>query len=270
MNKRTHLSNDLTNTSLISPLSNRQGPPGIAQTARRRGNPQLHARSSGQPEPDLRPVHHARPLWLQQPRAAERFAIASLGPRCAFASCCARKINGYRHQYADNHNISFLPAIVSTSTRMHGEFLRLLFLQAHRETEAHFTDAGMPSQRNQSDSFRFKRGILPVAEEQSRTRGGQSSGITDQPQFRGLWHSRSPSARSHSRSPSSPPPSFTQSPSAPRSLVRDGQTSPHRPRLVVSRSTCPPLFPPPRFYPEESYCASTRAGMTHVHLLNMV
>ena len=30
-------------------------------------------------------------------------------------------------------------------------------LQAHRETEAHFTAAGMSSQRNQSDSFRFKR-----------------------------------------------------------------------------------------------------------------
>jgi len=28
---------------------------------------------------------------------------------------------------------------------------------AHRETEAHFTATGMPSQRNQSDSFRFKR-----------------------------------------------------------------------------------------------------------------
>jgi hypothetical protein len=40
---------------------------------------------------------------------------------------------------------------------MHGEFLRLLFLQAHRETEAHFTAAGMSSQRNQSDSFCFKR-----------------------------------------------------------------------------------------------------------------
>jgi hypothetical protein len=40
---------------------------------------------------------------------------------------------------------------------MHGEFLRLLFLQAHQETEAHFTAAGMSSQRNQSDSFRFKR-----------------------------------------------------------------------------------------------------------------
>jgi hypothetical protein len=68
-----------------------------------------------------------------------------------------RKINGYRQQYADNQNISFLPAIFSTSTRMHGEFLRLLFLLAHRETEAHFTATGMPSQRNQSDSFRFKR-----------------------------------------------------------------------------------------------------------------
>ena len=31
----------------------------------------------------------------------------------------------------------------------------------------------------------------------------------------------------------------------PRSLVCDGQTSPHRPRLVVSHSTCPPLSSPP-------------------------
>jgi hypothetical protein len=49
-----------------------------------------------------------------------------------------RKINNYRQQYADNQNISFLPAIMTTSSRMHGEFLRLLFLQAHRETAAHF------------------------------------------------------------------------------------------------------------------------------------
>jgi hypothetical protein len=68
-----------------------------------------------------------------------------------------RKINNYRQQYPDNQNISFLPVIVSTSTRIHGEFLRLLFLQAHREPEAHFTVTGMPSQRNQSDSFCFKR-----------------------------------------------------------------------------------------------------------------
>jgi hypothetical protein len=71
-----------------------------------------------------------------------------------------RKIAAYRQQYADNQNISFLPAIVSTSTRMHGEFLRLLFLQAHRsyrETEAHFTASGMSSQTNNSEVLRFKR-----------------------------------------------------------------------------------------------------------------
>ena len=77
------------------------------------------------------------------------------GKGTAFVSCS--KINSYKQQYADNLNISFLPAVVSTSTRMHGGFLRLLFLQAQRETEAHFTATGMSSQRNQSDSFRFKR-----------------------------------------------------------------------------------------------------------------
>jgi len=75
--------------------------------------------------------------------------------------------------------------------------------------------------------------------------GCQSSSVEDQPQCPGLWHSSNPNARSLSHSPSAPPPSFTQSPYPPRSLVRDGQTSPHRPRLVVSRSTCPPLSSPP-------------------------
>ena len=40
---------------------------------------------------------------------------------------------------------------------MHGEFLRLLCLQAHRETEAHFTADGMSSQTNNSEALRFKR-----------------------------------------------------------------------------------------------------------------
>ena len=84
-------------------------------------------------------------------------------------------------------------------------------------------------------------------EEQSRTRSNESRGVEDQlePQCPGLWHSSSPSARSFSRSPSPPTPSFTQSPSPPRLLVRDGQTSPQRPRLVVSHITCPPLSPSP-------------------------
>jgi hypothetical protein len=68
----------------------------------------------------------------------------------------------------------------------------------------------------------------------------QSIGIISVQPKRLHWN-----ARSLSHLTFSPPPSFTQSPSPPRSLVRDGQTSPHRPRLVLSRSTCPPIFPPP-------------------------
>ena len=34
-------------------------------------------------------------------------------------------------------------------------------------------------------------------------------------------------------------------PERPQEKLRDGQTSPYRPRLVVSRSTCPPLSPSP-------------------------
>jgi hypothetical protein len=69
-----------------------------------------------------------------------------------------RKVNSYRQQYADNQNISFLPAIMTTSSRMHGKFLRLLFLQAHRQTTAHFIATGLSSQQNRSDNaFRLKR-----------------------------------------------------------------------------------------------------------------
>jgi len=129
---------------------------------------------------------------------------------------------------------------VSTSCPMHGEFLRLIFLQDHRETEA--TAAGMSSQNYQTDAFRFKRAAFLQS---LKSKILQSGGVEDQPQYPGLWHSGSPSARSFSRSPSTSPPSFAQYPSPPRSLARDGQTSPHRPRLVVSRSTCPPLSPSP-------------------------
>jgi hypothetical protein len=89
------------------------------------------------------------------------------------------------------------------------------------------------------------RGILQRPEEQSRTGSCQGSSIAGQPQCPRLWHSSTPNARFLSHSPSAPPPPVTQSPYPPRSLVRDGQTHPHRPRLVVSHSTCPPLSSSP-------------------------
>jgi hypothetical protein len=54
-----------------------------------------------------------------------------------------RKVNSYRQQHVNNQNTSFLPAIVTTSSCMHGEFLRLLFLQAHRKTTSHFHATGL-------------------------------------------------------------------------------------------------------------------------------
>jgi hypothetical protein len=126
--------------------------------------------------------------------------------------------------------------------------------RSHRETEAHFTAAGMSSQRNHSDSFCFKRAAFYQSLKSKVGLAAAKSGVVED------WHSSSPSARSLSRSPSPPPPSFTQSHFPPRSLVRDGQTSPHRPRLVVSRSTCPPLSPSPH---ANSFILGTAVINTH-------
>ena len=62
-----------------------------------------------------------------------------------------------------------------------------------------------------------------------------------------------------SSSPSRHPP-FTQYPSPSRSLVRDGQTSPHKPRFVVPHSTCPSLSPSP---PAHSFIIGPAVINTH-------
>ena len=50
------------------------------------------------------------------------------------------KIRKYRADYNNNppNTISFIPAITSTSGRLHSDFVLLLFLQAHRETDLFF------------------------------------------------------------------------------------------------------------------------------------
>jgi hypothetical protein len=63
-------------------------------------------------------------------------------------------------------------------------------------------------------------------------------------------------------SPSRHPP-FTQYPSPSRSLVRDGQTSPHKPRLVVPHSRCPSLSHSP---PAHSFIIGPAVINTHSDL----
>ena len=57
----------------------------------------------------------------------------------------ANKIRKYRAYYNNRppNAISLMPAIPSTSGRLHSEFVRLLFLQTHRETDCFFAVSGL-------------------------------------------------------------------------------------------------------------------------------
>jgi hypothetical protein len=51
-----------------------------------------------------------------------------------------------------------MPSIASTSGRLHSEFVRLLFLQTHRETDRFFATSGVQlPQTNQGGQFHFHR-----------------------------------------------------------------------------------------------------------------
>ncbi len=69
------------------------------------------------------------------------------------------KIRKYRADYNNRppSAVSFMPPITSTSGRLHSEFVRLLFLQAHRETDRFFPDSGVQSAHSTSEFFHFRR-----------------------------------------------------------------------------------------------------------------
>ena len=56
----------------------------------------------------------------------------------------ADKLRKYRPDYNFNptRGVGFIPAIASTSGRLHSEFIRNLFLHVHRETDHFFTVPG--------------------------------------------------------------------------------------------------------------------------------
>jgi hypothetical protein len=70
------------------------------------------------------------------------------------------KIRKYRTDSNTNPptTISFMTTIVSTTGRIHSEFIRILFLQTHRETDRFFTASGVQSvQSNMGSFFHFRR-----------------------------------------------------------------------------------------------------------------
>ncbi len=68
------------------------------------------------------------------------------------------KIRKYRGDYnRQPSTVSFMPDIASTSGRLHSEFVRLLFLQAHRETDCFFAASGVQSAQSDCGQFHFRR-----------------------------------------------------------------------------------------------------------------
>jgi len=71
----------------------------------------------------------------------------------------ADKIRKYRADYNNRppSAVSFMPAIASTSGRLHSEFVRILFLQAHRETDRFFAASGVQlAQTHPGGQFTFR------------------------------------------------------------------------------------------------------------------
>ncbi len=72
----------------------------------------------------------------------------------------ADKIRKYRADYNNRppSAVSFMPAIASMTGRLHSEFVRLLFLQAHRETDRFFAASGVHlAQTQPGGQFTFRR-----------------------------------------------------------------------------------------------------------------
>ncbi len=71
------------------------------------------------------------------------------------------KIRQFRAHYYDNNRpsnaISFMPAIASASGRLHREFVHLLFLQAHRETDRFLAASGVQLKQSTSGQFHYRR-----------------------------------------------------------------------------------------------------------------
>jgi hypothetical protein len=71
----------------------------------------------------------------------------------------ADKVRKYRADYNNNppSSVDLIPTIVGTSGRLHSEFVLLLFLQAHRETDRFFAASGVQLAQSTSGQFHYKR-----------------------------------------------------------------------------------------------------------------
>jgi hypothetical protein len=74
------------------------------------------------------------------------------------------KIRKYRTDYNNNppNAVAFMSAIAGTNGRLHSDFIRLLFLQAHRETDRFFAVSGVQSEQSNlgATCFHFRHATV--------------------------------------------------------------------------------------------------------------
>ena len=85
-------------------------------------------------------------------------ALRAADPAKLLEATARTKIGRYRDGYATRTGDTYacLPCVMSTSGRMHGEILRLLFIIAHRRTERWFKQMG--DDYHSEVFFNFRRG----------------------------------------------------------------------------------------------------------------
>ncbi len=64
------------------------------------------------------------------------------------------------YNFNPTRGVGFIPDIASTSDRLHREFIRILFLQAHRETDRFFTTSGVMSSESDRGFFHYLRAVF--------------------------------------------------------------------------------------------------------------
>ncbi len=106
--------------------------------------------------------------WHSPPERPARQQQLSVSFSCAktwrFSSVKKKKsfptpMGAYHFKNKPNAT-SFMPAVASMSGRLHSEFVRLLSLQAHRETDRFFAASGVQLEHSTSGLFHFRRAAV--------------------------------------------------------------------------------------------------------------
>jgi hypothetical protein len=115
-------------------------------------------------------------------------------PDHVLESAAADKIRNYRDTCRRNRHVAFLPACMSTSGRIHGELLRLIFFLSNKQAEDYFAALGYQLHRQE---FCHRRGVFF-----QRNRGTIGMACAQAVALRGA----PTTARRHVAAPRRPPP----------------------------------------------------------------